>query len=57
MHNFNPFKHDVEKWTNILYISCGVNARDFESMSGHFSTLCMIGLKILSYNMNQISNI
>ena len=33
-----PFIHNVEKWSNILQKSYGVNTGRFLSIFGHFST-------------------
>ena len=41
VQNINPFIHNVEKWLNILERSCVVIFKDFKSMFGHISTLCI----------------
>ena len=45
MENVTIFAvHNVEKWSNMLYESCGVR---FSSKFGNFLTLCMKGLNLL----------
>ena len=43
---FNSFKHNVVKWPNILWKSCGRNTARFLSMFSHFTTLCLKGFNM-----------
>ena len=52
----NPFMRNVVKWPNILLKSCGVYIAKFESIFGHFTTLCMKGLnQILQWSITDLT--
>ena len=44
--NFSPLMHNYPKWSDTLSKSCSICCKIFKSVSDHFGTLCITGLKL-----------